>query len=63
MQISALGTEDEIFEQVRPAFSAFEVCLIIGISLLNAYCITHQEFGPSYHLATFFVMSCKISTV
>lgn len=62
MQISALGTEDKIFEQVRPAFAAFEVCFIIGISLLSAYCITHQEFGP-HHLATFFVMSGKISTV
>lgn len=63
MQISALGTEDEIFEQVRPLFAACEVCFTIDIYLLSAYCITHQEFAPSYHLATLLVMSSKIGTV
>ncbi|XP_017637245.1 probable UMP-CMP kinase 2 isoform X2 [Gossypium arboreum] len=28
--IKAIGTEDEIFEQVRPIFAAFEVCSTVG---------------------------------
>ena len=38
MQINAVGTVDEIFEQVRPVFSALEVCSVTTMILSTQLC-------------------------
>ena len=35
MQINSVGTADEIFEQVRPVFDAYEVCFRVIVSFGN----------------------------
>ncbi|MBA0718488.1 hypothetical protein Golax_006235, partial [Gossypium laxum] len=49
--IKAIGTEDEIFEQVRPIFAAFEVCSVSAMILSIQLCWQSQGqlrvTGPS----------------
>lgn len=48
MQIHAVGTEDEIFERVRPIFTALEVFLIL----------MYLHFGA--HIKHYYLPSSKI---
>jgi hypothetical protein len=64
VQISALGTEDEIFEQVLPAFCCMQgMFSLIDIYLFSAYFHLSSRICPllfSYFTCALPVLSLKI---